>query len=182
MDEALTPNAGQNIISRGLPKTGQVISYSAGDDGDHEAGWWPGRLNANNKTRFIQKTIGGDDIVFDRATGLMWATDCTAAGGNGGIMAMWGPQITYANGLTFAGFSDWRMPNIIEFVSFFDYSSGTSVWQIFISNQINFFYWTSTAYIVNPIDKYMINPLQGNVSHDISDDNSYRLLCVRGGI
>ena len=58
------------IHSRGLPKTGQTVKYADGDDGDYEAGWWKGKLVSNNKTRFIQKRIDGDDIVFDRATGL----------------------------------------------------------------------------------------------------------------
>ena len=74
------------ILTRGLPKTGQSVVYSAGDDGTYQSGWWRGKLNANNKVRYIAKTIGGDDVVIDRATSLMWAADGTAAGcGSGGL-------------------------------------------------------------------------------------------------
>jgi len=49
-------------LSRGLPKTGQETSYFSGDDGEYEAGWWSGLLNANNRTRFIVESINGDEI------------------------------------------------------------------------------------------------------------------------
>jgi len=105
------------ILTRGLTKTGQRTEYQAGDDGTYEAGWWIGRLNADNRQRFYPRTIGGDDVVLDRATGLMWAADGNAAGCNNGNPILWANGIIYAEGLTFAGFTDWRLPNFIEIVS-----------------------------------------------------------------
>ncbi|GAH35530.1 unnamed protein product, partial [marine sediment metagenome] len=68
-------DTGQVILSQGLPKTGQETEYREGDDGTYEFGWWKNRLNANNKTRFIAKTIGVHAVVIDLATGLMWPAD-----------------------------------------------------------------------------------------------------------
>ena len=138
---------GRNIITRLLPKTGQITEYVAGDDGTHEAGWWKGRLNSNNLTRWIQKTIGGDDIVLDRATGLMWAADGNAAGCCNGIVQNWGDAITYADIiLNFAGFDDWRLPNMKELVSILDGGVGPPrIAQPPFSNTVSDEYWSSTT-------------------------------------
>lgn len=139
--------AGQNIITRHLPKTGQTASYFPEDDGEFELGWWRGRLNANNKNRWLQKTIGGDDIVVDRATGLMWPADCTAAGGNmGAAIGTWTGAIVFAVALNFAGFTDWRLPNIYELFCILDYGSAPGWHQPPFANVINDHYWSSTTY------------------------------------
>lgn len=111
------------ILTYGLPKTGQIIEYQAGDDGTYEAGWWRGRLNADNRTRYIARTIDGDDVVFDLATGLMWAADGNAAGCNNGATIAWSNAIIYAEALSFAGFSDWRLPNVKELLSLIEYDA-----------------------------------------------------------
>ncbi len=111
------------VLTYGLPKTGQVIEYEAGDDGTYEAGWWRGRLNADNRIRYIAETIGGDDIVLDLATGLMWAADGNAAGCNNGAAITWANAIIYAEALSFAGFSDWHLPNVKELLSLIEYDA-----------------------------------------------------------
>lgn len=177
-----TPEAGQNIITRGLPKTSQTVLYQAGDDGDYEAGWWKGRLNANNRTRFIAKTIGGDDIVLDRATGLMWAADGNAAGCNNGAVITWANAIIYAEALTFATFSDWRVPNIKELGSIVDYSRlNPSVNVVFFSNTQNFRYCSSTTYIGLVTAIWYVMFSNGNMYPDPKTDEYY-LRCVRKGL
>ena len=142
-------DAGQYIITRGIPKTGQTISFIAGDDGDLEKGWWKNRLNSNNRTRFIQKTIGGDVIVIDRAEGKIWVQDWTSAGGNNGAQLTWANAIAWANGLTFAGWSDWHIPNAKELADLVDYSQVVSrINPAVFSNIIvikGSVYWSSTT-------------------------------------
>lgn len=142
-------DAGQNIIARQLPKTGQITNYVAGDDGTYQAGWWRGRLNANNRTRFIQRTIGGDDIVLDRATGLMWPKDFAGAGAFNGNVLAWNFALAWTNGLNFAGFGDWRLPNALELASLINFETGPPyIWPPFI-NCIYLpeeAYWTSTTH------------------------------------
>ena len=50
---------------RGLPKTGQTVEYTSGDDGTYEVGW-------NQPTRFVDNS---DGTVTDHATGLMWVKE-----------------------------------------------------------------------------------------------------------
>ncbi|KKL08907.1 hypothetical protein LCGC14_2571200, partial [marine sediment metagenome] len=116
---------GITILTRGLPKTGQTITYHSEGDGAYQAGWWKGKLNVNNKTRFVLKTINGDKVVIDRATGLMWAADGDEAGCNESGILYWDEALPYAYNLTFAGFSDWRIPNINELGSIINFGKET---------------------------------------------------------
>ena len=75
-----------------LPKTGQTTSYSAGDDGDVQAGVeWP-------DPRF---TDNGDGTITDHLTGLMWQQD-----GNATVDLLWADALDYCNTLTLAGYDD----------------------------------------------------------------------------
>lgn len=183
MDQIIIPDHHKNIITRGLLKTSQVIEYRVGDDGTYEAGWWKGRLNANNKTRFIAKTIAGDDVVIDRATGLMWAADGSAAGCNNGAIIAWNNAIDYALALDFAGFTDWRMPNINELLSITDYTKNNPaiLEDPPFENTHNFPYWSSTAYIIVPNRAWILDYVIGEITTKAKTDTTF-LRCVRGGI
>lgn len=85
-----------------IPVTGQTTSYAAGDDGDLEKGLiWP-------SPRFTEDE---DGIITDDLTGLMWRKD--AGAGN----RSWSSAVSYANNLTFGGYTDWRLPNVNELQS-----------------------------------------------------------------
>lgn len=173
-----TPEAGQNIITRGLPKTGQVVEYQAGDDGTYEAGWWKGRLNANNRTRFITRTIGGDDVILDRATGLMWAADGNTAGCNNSATIAWGAAINYANALNFAGFTDWRLPNVFEAESIMDYTVNRYYSPPFVNFAVESF-WTSTTTSQDAFKAWKIS--SGYILVDVKTA-LFLICCVRKGI
>ncbi len=174
-----TPTAGKYTWTRQLPKTGQIIEYLAGDDGTHEAGWWRRRLNLNNRTRFITITLNGDDIVIDRATGLMWPRDITGTGGRNSIPAPWSEALIYANGLDFAGFTDWRIPNVLELTSLVDFAVATW-WDIF-ENPVSNYYWTSTTYSTITTEVYLLYFLTGELMNG-SKIGPWRVICVRGGL
>ncbi len=173
---------GQVILSRLLPKTGRETSEEAGDDGAIEAGWWKGLTFAANRSRFIVLTIGSDKVVIDRATGLMWARDCTAAGGDSGSTEQWRVHLAYANALDFAGFTDWRMPNILEFISIVDFSLGGTGWYGVFLNTIAARYWTSTGSKPSPTEYYGIVHSTGLVTSEVGIFGNYNLICVRGGV
>ncbi len=162
----------QFVFSRLLPKTGQTTSYQAGDDGDYEKGWSIGQ-------RFIELTYGGDQVVYDRATGLMWAKDGNAAGGNSGAVATWTNAITYAEGLTFAGFSDWRLPNQLELASIIDYSLAVApVTHSVFANIASDFYWSSTTYGAGTTLAFRVSYNTGYASAGVKI-LTCNLLCVR---
>ena len=135
-----------------IPKTGQTIDYSTGDDGDLKMGvTWP-------DPRF---TDNGDGTVTDKLTGLIWlkSAGCTAffsgdvAGEN---FRTWVDALTAANslsggycGLTDGSISgDWRLPNKRELDSLIDFSRWNPALPSghpFIGVQSSY-YWSSTTY------------------------------------
>lgn len=95
----------------GLPPTGQTTKIYDGDDGDYQKGY------PRQGPRF---TDNNDGTITDNATGLMWVKDGAGAGCNNGAVETWYDNINFAEGLTFAGYSDWRMPNLNELQSIVD--------------------------------------------------------------
>lgn len=182
-----TPAARKFVLSRGLPKTGQLTSYNAGDDGDLEAGWWRGRLNANNKTRYRLIRIAGDDVISDLATALMWAAVGNAAGCNNGNTINWASGIAYATNLNFAAFTDWRMPNLKELLSIVEYDA--ALWvavqpviqQPPFSFTIRDEYWTSTALIFDSTRAQCVDFSHGHMAWAWKTGLAY-LRCVRKGL
>ena len=96
----------------------------------------------------------GDGTITDDATHLMWMQDDNAEG-----MA-WADVLSYAENFEFAGYSDWRLPDVKELQSIVDYtrSPGTTnsaaIDPVFncteITNEANEadygFYWSSTTH------------------------------------
>ena len=175
-------DTGQTILTRGLPKTGQTSVILAGDDGTHQAGWWLGKKIADNRERFILKILDGEDVIIDLATGLMWPRNCRGDGAYIGERKKWPVMITYANGLTFATFSDWRMPNIFEFLTLMSYEYGVSAWPSIFSNVIGDSYWTSTRDKAQIDEAVCVSTVTLMVSRGDITLQDRNLLCVRGGL
>jgi len=97
----------------GLPKTGQYSSYAFGDDGYYQKGYPIG-----GGQRFIDN---GDGTVIDLVTGLMWVKDPGQIPGFYDRM-YWYDAINACENLEFAGWDDWRLPNINELMSIIDHS------------------------------------------------------------
>lgn len=58
----------------------------------------------------------GDGTISDAATGLMWMQNDNAEALD------WEDALSYSENMEFAGYSDWRLPNIKELLSIVDYS------------------------------------------------------------
>ncbi len=103
----------------------------------------------------------GDGTITDNATGLMWQQ------ADDGASRDWENALSYAENLTLAGNSDWRLPNAKELQSIVDYTrspqttSSPAVDPIFSTTQINDpdgnpgqypYFWTGTSHLdgVNP--------------------------------
>ena len=83
-----------------------------------------------------------DGTITDPNTGLMWQKG-TAPG-----TYTWEQALAYANNLTLAGRSDWRLPNINELHTLVDYSRGEpAVFQPFANDTVvgSNIYWSSTS-------------------------------------
>jgi hypothetical protein len=62
----------------------------------------------------------GDGTITDSATGLMWQQS------DDGNPYNWQAALAYAEGLTLAGYDDWRLPNAKELQSIIDYTRSPS--------------------------------------------------------
>jgi len=97
---------------------------------------------SNSSSDFIDN---GDGTVTDTSTGLMWQQDTPADTYD------WNSAIEYCEDLSFAGYSDWRLPNINELKSIVDFSKATlSIDTDFFLFTVSSSYWSSTAIIYHP--------------------------------
>jgi len=106
-----------------------------------------------NELRFVDN---GDDTVTDTCTGLMWQQNTADIDGGGfdpdpgsGDQVNWCDALAYCEGLTFAGESDWRLPNVLEAQSLGDYSQAapamdTDIFGVARVGSVAV-YWTSTS-------------------------------------
>ena len=139
------------LASIKLPKTGQTTCYDeigavipcagTGQDGDIQAGVaWP-------SPRF---TDHGDQTITDNLTGLMWPEDANLSG----APMTWQQALDYVAGMNAGtnpnlGHTDWRLSNIKELSSLFDYdkfSPALPLGHPFLNVQIGL-YWTSTTWV-----------------------------------
>lgn len=127
-------------IARRVPKTGQIISNSLGDDGFYQIGITP--IIAPGDADFpyrvpdwtgVRFTNNGDGTATDNLTSLIWLrnANCTTffPGDNTGQNnRSWNGSLTASNSLAngYCGLSDgsnagdWRLPNINELHSLID--------------------------------------------------------------
>ncbi|MEM8535406.1 MAG: DUF1566 domain-containing protein, partial [Chloroflexota bacterium] len=126
--------------------TGHIKAYPAGGDG--------GGGPASKYVRCVQGddylvndfADNGDGTITDNATGLMWLQ---ADNGEG---VDWQSALAYADGFSYAGYDDWRVPNVKELQSIVDYSGVyPAIDQTYfnITNEDAYF-WTSTSAFFSP--------------------------------
>jgi len=161
-----------------LPKTGQGSSVSrTGDDGTYQAG---------NPTspRFVDN---GNGTISDRLSGLMWVQDPSQIPGGtwgspGSPSSMtWNNAIDNSEALTYAGYSDWRLPNIIELESIVNYGgSYPAINGTYFLNTQQDYYWSSTTYNVNG-SYALITRLDDGRTTNFNKGNPGYARPVRGG-
>ncbi|MBF0591894.1 MAG: DUF1566 domain-containing protein [Nitrospirae bacterium] len=124
-----------------LPQTGQTMSYYAGDDGAIKAGVaWP-------NPRF---TVNADQTVTDNLTGLAWTKGANPSVGScKGMDMTWQAALDHVaclNAANYLGYNNWRLPNINELESLFDFGSFRPTSMIIDSFSAIWFGWSSTTY------------------------------------
>jgi hypothetical protein len=152
-------------------RAGAAFSYS--DNGD-------GTITDNN-TGLMWEKLSSDGSIHDYIDTYPW------------IMAGWFKVWTLNND-EFAGYTDWRIPNVKELQSIVDYErSSPSVDPVFdtgctpgctvttCSCTWAGYYWSSTSYALNPVEAWIVNFSTGwNSVLDKDDNNLVR--AVRGGL
>ena len=175
---------GVHSFRKALPDTGQTSCYDssgssiscsgAGQDGSY--------ILLNPQLSYIDN---GDGTVTDKYTGLMWkkcsepdtTTNCSGTPNT----YIWTDAITACENLIYAGYSDWRLPNMKELFSLIKYegSSGPYIDTTYFPN-INDYYWTSTTYPPWTTYAVFVDFSSGYVNPYDKTDTCY-VRCVRAG-
>jgi len=184
--------------SYGLPKTGNQPDYPpgtpfyAGDDCSYatpealkDVGYprGTGSWAKYNTARFTTaEPVAGEVVVIDNATGLMWVSDGNSAGCYNGSTRNWTQAIDFAEGLTFAGYDDWRLPNIIELQSIVDYGRyNPPINPTYFPNTKNTYYFSSTTDFELTSWAWAVHFIKGRLTYDNGKGNAYYVRPVRGG-
>jgi hypothetical protein len=125
----------------------------------------------NDASRF---TDNGDRTVTDNCTGLQWlqesgeTPDVDQDGHPDPVT--WCQAMEFCQGLTFAGHSDWRLPNVRELQSLVDYGRSKPAFAPVFRLSGNptadvefYLYWTSTSVIDKPQQVFVVDFGVGNV-------------------
>ena len=119
-------------------------------------------------------TNNGDGTITDNITNLVWQKTSYHDS------LTWEQALTYADSLTLAGNSDWRLPNIKELQSLNDESLiSPSVNTTFFSNIAVNKYWSSTTLPNQTLKAWYLDTQFGVTTYDLKTVKHY-LLCVRG--
>jgi len=132
-----------------VPRTGQSISYVAGDDGDLQPGHsWPPRFTIQADT----------NLVVDNMTGLMWTRNATL--GHAG----WGFAVADCYMSHLFSYDDWRLPSIREMESLMDLGEAYPTLLTghpFVNVGTN--YWTGTSDVVDSSQAWVVSLSAGTM-------------------
>jgi hypothetical protein len=88
----------------------------------------------------------GDGTITDTSTGLMWMAE------DAGYTMDWKTALSYAENLDFAGYTDWKLPDVKELQSLVDYTGvyPTLNQEYFTTTDLTdenpgYYYWSSTS-------------------------------------
>ena len=119
----------------------------------------------------------GNETVTDIKTGLVWQK------GDDGTTRNWETALSYCEGLSLGGKTDWRLPNIKELSSIVDYTKHTFTIDDAFSTLLNsssIGYWSSTTYFSSTSYKWGVSFYTSGWSSGGNTNSNY-VRCVRGG-
>jgi chitodextrinase len=118
----------------------------------------------------------GDGGITDARTGLTWQK------ADGGAKT-WQDAVSYCEGLTLAGKTDWRMPNVKEMRTIIDNTRQDPALDTtyFDLPSPNANYWSSTNVISRTSYAWILGMGSGAVGFE-GESGSYAVRCVRGGV
>jgi len=120
-------------------------------------------------------TDNGDGSITDNNTGIMWQQN------DDGIARTWDQAVAYCDGLTLAGYSDWRLPSKKELVSIVNYGLvNPSIDIHYFPATRESYYWSSTTYVGDPVSAWVVGFYSGDFRYDYHKDSSLYVRCARG--
>jgi len=122
-----------------------------------------------NNNKFTRKIFNGEAVLINERTTLMWADTYSNS-------ETWKNALKYCQDLVFAGFSDWRLPNVNELKTLLDYSltDPATTFPAMPSQP----FWSSTTYSGYSEYGWYVSFLYGEVYYH-TKSNLYHAKCVR---
>lgn len=162
-----------------LPDTGQTGDFTAtfGEDNDY-------RPSGSQPSYTIYSPGGTSSVTVDNRTGLMWVTnpvDAGIASNYNWENALLACENTIGAAGTYAGYNDWRLPNVRELLSIVDHDrQNPAINTPYFFNTQNNAYCASTTVAPATTSAWFVSFIDGSVGSN-AKTNPYYIRCVRGG-
>lgn len=132
------------------------------------------RRSGDSDIWLLDFSVIDNDVAVHDTTGLYWQRE------DDGMTYTWEGALSYCEGLSLGGYSDWRLPNVREMQSIVDHTKSTPLIDstTFPGSIGN--YWLSTSYALDGSRAWRINFYDGYVGYG-PKSNSFYVRCVRGG-
>ncbi len=112
--------------------------------------------------------------VTDSTTGLMWQDNSDTKA----VKKDWKGAIDYCKNLSFAGFSDWRLPLRLELLSIADKTKYNPAIKEGFQNVVSGMYWSSSSYVDGSNYAWSVYFYDG-FDYSSNEGNNYSVRCVR---
>ena len=174
-----------------MPTTDQSDFWASeqyGSDQGRRFGTYTGYSGYNSKTStykvlcvsgdempkgvFTSQTISGKVVVTDSTTGLMWQKEYVSG-------KTWQQALKYCEDSTYAGYSDWRMPNKNELASLLNLDKSESPLSNFPDMPSKYFWSSSTRVGSTTSNAWNVIFNDGRVSNYGKTDTTQLVRCVR---
>ncbi|MCB1139293.1 MAG: DUF1566 domain-containing protein [Leptospiraceae bacterium] len=128
--------------------------------------------------------VFGPGTVTDQSNGLMWQrcvsgqtadTGCSGAHSTHG----WQAALQYCANLNLAGFSDWRLPSVVELNSVLDRNVSAGIDEQTFPTSPALPLWTSTTVLSTTNNAWRVEFPDAIVSSDYDKTDTYPVRCVR---
>lgn len=133
----------------------------------------------------IRFTDNGNGTVTDSNTGLIWqkcsnglsGTDCST-----GTVASdtWVNALSYCEGLSLGGRTDWRLPSINELRSIVDTGNYLPAINAGFFPNTTTRYWSSSVYVSDTTSAWIVDFNHGSVSYNVKSLSTIYVRCVTG--
>ncbi len=176
------PDTGQTLCYDPSGSTTGTITCPAADADNAQDG-----SRSGTQPSYTPATIGSDYVVKDNLTGLMWkkcsegqtasVSNCTGTPGTYTFAA----ALTRCGAQTYAGFSDWRLPNIRELFSIINDNTFTAplIDKVKFPVTVSDAYWSSTTYAGDASTAIYVSFDYPTVMNSPKTTSHY-VRCVRG--
>ena len=123
---------------------------------------------------FSVQTISSQNVVVDNNTGLMWQQTIPTD------EYEWADAVSYCNSLSYAGYSDWRLPTPKELLTIVDNDPAINTTYFFPYTWSAYFYfWSSSTCVGDTGYAWIVNFNFGDVTR-FSNGIKESVCCVRG--